>query len=86
MKKLGNEEMQEISQQLINPKFKGALLMTQDDTEAFTNTSFFKQIFCQLPEKLQSGHLVMSFPPNHFMYETFNEKIEQLTNSGIIQK
>lgn len=33
-----------------------------------------------------SGFLCFAFPKNHFLFEEFNKKIEQLITSGVMQK
>lgn len=70
-------------QRLNSPGSNVAFLTTSDRLKYLLSS---ENPFQTLEQRLMSGFLCLAFPKNHFLFEGFNKKIEQLTTGGVMQK
>lgn len=47
---------------------------------------YYRDTSRELPERLTSGYLCLTFEIDHFLYDFFNRKMKQLQSSGVMQR
>lgn len=69
---------------LNNATFKGGLSLNEHNLFYYVKWSQGKILERLLPERMFLEMFSMGFPRNHQFFETFNEKLEQMTSGGLI--
>lgn len=69
---------------LNDPTSKAALLVYSDQLKYVTRNYFEPHRLLQ--QKFLSGHIGISMPRNHFLFQGINKKIGQLLTGGMIQR